>query len=99
MFGLRLVPSLVLASVVALSYTAAFGWDAPRQEGKPAKKESAKDDKAKPTDDKKAVQDEKKGDEQPPSESGLSDARTIDFINKQIEKGWKDNKIQPSGNA
>lgn len=34
-----------------------------------------------------------------PSQSGLNDTRTIGFINEQIEKNWKENKIQPSALA
>jgi hypothetical protein len=85
----------MLTALVGLTYTAAFGGDDKKQEPtKPAKKDAAKD---KATDDKPAK--DEKPDDQPQSESGLNDGRTIDFINKQIEKGWKDNKIQPSGHA
>ena len=100
MLGTRTLLSLVLAVLVGLSYTAGFGFDGLKQDGKPTKKDAGQDEKKadKTTDEKPGKDDKGKGDDQP-SESGLSDARTIDFINKQIEKGWKDNKIQPSVNA
>ncbi len=53
----------------------------------PPKKEEGKD------------QQEMKQDDEPKTPTGLNDARTISFINDQIEKGWKENKIEPSSPA
>lgn len=58
-----------------------------------AKKDTAKDDK-----DMKKDKDDKemKKDDEPKTPTELNDWKTIGFINEQIDKGWKDNKIQPS---
>lgn len=84
--------AFTLISSGLLGYTAAFGWDDTKKGDKPAK---AKADKPTKGDD-----DAKKDDEKPKQgESGLNDARTIAYINEEIEKAWKENKIQPSAYA
>lgn len=47
---------------------------------------------------KEKPKEEVKKDDDKPS-SGLNDAKTIAFINQEIEKAWKENKITPSANA
>src|SRR4051794_26424327 len=96
--GKRSVLNFLLGSLLGLSYTAAFGRDDPKKDaGKAAKQESSKEKPVKQ--EKEAGDKEKKPDDPPPSESGLNDARIVAFINEQMEKGWKENKIQPSANA
>lgn len=74
---------LVAMGLLTLCYSAAFSGDDP-----PAKT-------------KKATESTKSGkdDDKSSSTSGLNDARTIAYINEQIEAAWKENKIQPSGLA
>jgi len=82
----RFALPLLLGSLVSLSYAAAVGDDDTRK------------GVTRPGD--KAAKDDKKADEQlQQGESGLNNARIIDLINKEIEKGWKENKIQPSAIA
>ncbi len=90
--------SLLSAGLLALGYTASFGWDDPKTPPvKPGKSKADKpaksDDEAKKDDDKPKKDDAKQG------ESGLNDGRTIAFINEELEKAWKENKIQPSAYA
>ncbi len=90
--------SLLSAGLLALGYTASFGWDDPKTPPvKPSKSKTDKpaksDDEAKKDDDKPKKDDVKQG------ESGLNDGRTIAFINEELEKAWKENKIQPSAYA
>ncbi|MFO0812335.1 MAG: DUF1553 domain-containing protein [Gemmatales bacterium] len=85
------------SGIFALSFVSAWGDDtkAPPAKAK-AEKAAPQDDPAKKNTDKKA--DDKKDDDKA-SVSGLNDARTIAFINEQIEAAWKENKIQPSALA
>jgi hypothetical protein len=86
--------AFTLISSGFLGYTAAFGWDDTKTADKPAKAKNDKPAKAKGDDDAK------KDDEKPKQgESGLNDARTVAYINEELEKAWKENKIQPSGYA
>ncbi len=71
-------------TILTLGYTAAFGWDDPK----------TGQDKA-----AAGKEETKKDDDKSNSSSGLSDAKTVAFINEQIEKAWKENKITPSANA
>lgn len=84
--------ALLSAGLLTLSYSAAFSGDDPKTP--PAKSKAEKknkgDDEARKDDEKPRKEDTK------PSESGLNDGRTIAFINEEIEKAWKENKIQPS---
>ncbi|HMO34863.1 MAG TPA: hypothetical protein PKA06_02370, partial [Gemmatales bacterium] len=70
--------------LLMLGATTLQGWDeAPK----------STDDKAREATSEKPRPGEEKTD------SGLNDARTIAYINEQIEQAWKENKITPSAVA
>lgn len=87
--------ALAATGLLTLSITAArSGDDAPKKPAQESASKSKKDDAS--VKEAKARKSEDKPDS---SISGLNDARTIAFINEQIESGWKENKIQPSAVA